>query len=128
MILPTASSGKDHRLTLLGLRSPPIPLSTWKARKEPGHHVKQNTPWHVCLFLHWQKPGLSRSRRLWSQIFTITLLKGTVGCDLEGSSPPLCLREIQNNARELEFLPGWFLPGGGMKEKEQQTADVLDII
>lgn len=63
-----------------------------------------------------------------SQIFTILLLKGTVGCDLEGSSPPLCLREIQNNARELELLPGWSLPGGGMRGKEQQTADVLDVI
>lgn len=73
----------------------------------------------MCVFfLHWQKPGLSRSRRLLSQIFTIRLLKGTVGCDLEASSPPLCLREIQNNARELEFLPGWSLPGGGMKEKK----------
>lgn len=113
----------ETRLTLLGLRSPPIPLSTCRVRKEPGHRVKQNTHWHVCLVLHWQKPGLSRSRRLLSQIFTILLLKGTVGCDLEGSSPPLCLREIQNNARELELLPG-----GGMREKEQQTADVLDII
>lgn len=83
----------------------------------------------MCVFfLHWQKPGLSRSRRLWSQIFTITLLKGTVGCDLQGSSPPLCLREIQNNARELELLPACSLPGGGMEENEQQTADVLDII
>ena len=52
------------------------------------------------------------------------LLKGTAGSDLGAFPPPLCLREIQNNARELDFLPGLSLPGEGMKEKEPQTADV----
>lgn len=52
------------------------------------------------------------------------LLKGTAGCDLGAFSPPLCLREIQNNAKELDFLPGWSPPGEGMKENEPQIADV----
>lgn len=51
-------------------------------------------------------------------------LKGAAGCDLGAFSPPLRLREIQNNARELDFLPGWSLPGEGMKENKSQTADV----
>lgn len=52
------------------------------------------------------------------------LLEETAGCDLGAFSPPLCLREIRNNARELDFLPGWSPPREGMKENGPQTADV----
>lgn len=52
------------------------------------------------------------------------LLKGTAGGDLGTFSPPLCLRDIRNNAKDLDFLPGWSLPGEGIKENEPQTEDV----
>jgi len=71
LVLHTDSSGKVHGLILFCLRLPPTPVSAWRVRKGPGRRVKQNTCWHVCLFLHWQKPCLSGSRRLLSQIFTI---------------------------------------------------------
>lgn len=52
------------------------------------------------------------------------LLKGAAECDLGAFSPPFSLREVQNNARELHFLPGRSRPGEGMKENQPQTADV----
>lgn len=40
LIVPADSSRKVHGLTLFGLRSPPIPVSTWRIRKGPGRRVK----------------------------------------------------------------------------------------
>lgn len=49
LVLPTGSSGRDHSLTLLGLRSPPIPLSTWRIRKEQDRELNK-TLTGMCVF------------------------------------------------------------------------------
>lgn len=107
LILPADSSGKVHGLTLA------IPVNICRVRKGPGLRVKRNTCWRVCLFSALAKALFEWIQKAFVPNIYNTLLKGTAGCDLGAFSPPLCLREIQNNARELDFLPGWSPPGKG---------------